>query len=323
MAKTPRLAIDKIIIDPYVLPRDSEDEKVLEEYAMNIRAYGPDFYPPVEVMREGDVYWLWDGLYRVKAHKKVGHKEIPAKITGGTREKAMWAAGGANTKHGVRMKAAEKRRAVMNIVRNATASKNRSDGTIALHVGVSVSQVQRCRTDAETLIAKKEKAKKAKAKKKAASKPAESRDVIRRTVSGKSVDYTIDPKQTGHGKSTGRRPKESSTQATRTGTKDAVGTAIPESLQQVFKDAFRIRKVQTAIDSCLTAFLEICESPAGEYLDRDGIKMTLEDVRTSLGAAIPHVVCPVCISTVRKTCKVCKGHGFLTVSGYADYVKNK
>ena len=92
--------------------RAETDAATIEEYAEAAQR-GAKF-PPVSVIAdaEADTFWLWDGVHRMEAAKRLGAKRIRADVQGGTYADALRLALGANATHGLRRTNADKRKAL-------------------------------------------------------------------------------------------------------------------------------------------------------------------------------------------------------------------
>ncbi|MGB3290959.1 MAG: ParB/RepB/Spo0J family partition protein [Burkholderiaceae bacterium] len=95
-------------------------------------------FPPVIVFFDGADYWLADGFHRRHAHKKIGALDIQADVRDGTQLDARIFSHGANRDHGLRRTNADKKKAVLGMLRDAP---DWSDNKIAKHVGVHHSTV--------------------------------------------------------------------------------------------------------------------------------------------------------------------------------------
>jgi hypothetical protein len=69
--------------------------------------------PPVDVIDDNGVYWLANGFHRHEAHRGIGRDEIACEVRTGTRIDAIRFAAKANTRHGVRLTDADKRKKVL------------------------------------------------------------------------------------------------------------------------------------------------------------------------------------------------------------------
>ncbi|MCO5129292.1 MAG: ParB/RepB/Spo0J family partition protein [Xanthobacteraceae bacterium] len=114
---TEQISLDLIRADADLQMRDGGvDVGTVAEYA-EAMADGAIF-PAVTVYFDGSVYWLADGFHRVEAARKANLTEIAADVRQGGRRDAMLAAVGVNASHGLRRTNADKRRAVMALLRD-------------------------------------------------------------------------------------------------------------------------------------------------------------------------------------------------------------
>jgi hypothetical protein len=111
------LKVDQIAIDPDLQMRESGlDAGIVAEYAEALND-GATF-PPITAFFDGEQYWLADGFHRVGAVKKLGLETINADVRQGSRRDAMLYAVGVNAIHGLRRSAADKRRAIVAMLRD-------------------------------------------------------------------------------------------------------------------------------------------------------------------------------------------------------------
>jgi hypothetical protein len=108
-----------------------------------IRNYTQDMlddveFDPVEVVHDGEFYWLWDGFHRIAAAIEAGFKEFSARVRQGTRRDAVLLSVGANKRHGLQRTNADKRRAVTKLLTD-DEWKLWSDRDVAKQCGVSDS----------------------------------------------------------------------------------------------------------------------------------------------------------------------------------------
>lgn len=114
------------------------------------RMRATDDLPPVEVVQEGDIYWLWDGFHREESHRRLDRHTIMANVRKGTLDDARWLAASANKASdphivGNQRNEATKRACVLLALRQRP---NLSDGVIAKHVGCSTRYVGMVRAEA-------------------------------------------------------------------------------------------------------------------------------------------------------------------------------
>jgi ParB-like nuclease domain len=139
------LKIDQIGSDPDLQMRESGlDAGIVAEYAEALND-GATF-PPITVFFDGEQYWLADGFHRVGAVKKLGLETITADVRQGTRRDAMLHAVGVNAVHGLRRTAADKRRAIVAMLRDPQWARW-SDREIGKRCAVDHKTVHKVRAD--------------------------------------------------------------------------------------------------------------------------------------------------------------------------------
>jgi hypothetical protein len=110
------IRIDTIRADGGTQARAKPDENTISEYSQALND-GARF-PPIVVFYDGTHYWLADGFHRLAAHQKHGRFVIEADVRQGTQRDAVLFAAGANATHGLRRTDADKRRAVVTMLRD-------------------------------------------------------------------------------------------------------------------------------------------------------------------------------------------------------------
>ena len=110
------LRLDQLRLDGGTQPRIMINEKVVDEYAELCRD-GHEF-PPVTVFFDGATHWMSDGFHRYHASKRSGKEEIAAEIHIGTQRDAILHSVGANATHGLRRTNADKRKAVLTLLKD-------------------------------------------------------------------------------------------------------------------------------------------------------------------------------------------------------------
>lgn len=141
------LAIAQIRRDGGTQPRQGLNEEVVTEYK-EARLAGADF-PAVDVVFDGNAYWLSDGFHRVEAYLRAGDTEIAVRIIHGTQSEAQWRSYGANRTHGLRRSTEDKQRAVRLALAHPNAA-GKSNRAIAEHVGVDDKTVAKYRAALES-----------------------------------------------------------------------------------------------------------------------------------------------------------------------------
>jgi hypothetical protein len=139
-----RIALSDIRTDGGTQPRAALDTDTISEYADDMTE-GAQF-PPVTVYYDGETYWLADGFHRVAAATRIEVREIDAEILQGTHRQAVLHSVGVNATHGLRRTNADKRQAVMTLLRDDEWSQW-SDREIARRCAVSDRFVNNLRRD--------------------------------------------------------------------------------------------------------------------------------------------------------------------------------
>lgn len=111
-----QVSLSEIRLDGGTQPRELIDFEAVYEYAKAM-AEGQAF-PPITVYYDGVDHWIADGFHRYHAAKQVDHRTILADVHPGTRRDAVLHAVGANRTHGLRRTLADKRRAVLTLLRD-------------------------------------------------------------------------------------------------------------------------------------------------------------------------------------------------------------
>lgn len=116
-----KIQVSKITMDPETQPRVELNSELLAEYGQELKA--GTAMPPVVIFADGGVLWLADGWHRVLGAKQAGIKEISADIRTGTKRDAILYSVAANATHGSRRTNADKRRAVLALLKDSEWKK--------------------------------------------------------------------------------------------------------------------------------------------------------------------------------------------------------
>lgn len=136
-----RLGIASIRVDGGTQIRERLDPEAINDYARAI-----DDLPPIEVVWDGECYWLVDGFHRLAAHRQIGRLDVDALVREGTRRDAVISACAANVGHGVRRTNRDKRAAVRTLLDDPEWS-HKPNERIATHAAVTVRFVQLMRRE--------------------------------------------------------------------------------------------------------------------------------------------------------------------------------
>lgn len=300
---------------------------VVEEYADLLRA-GVEL-PPVEVVEEDVMHWLWDGFHRYQAARLAGRDTVRCRITPGTLADARWLALSANKAHGLRRSNADKRRAVELAL---AIHPEMSDRAIAEHCGVSDPFVGSVRKQVltvstlDTRTGKDNKQYPAPPKQDPAAvvapAPADEYDPFADAVD--VADYGEGPPDEG------LEPHPADAPGV---LRDEVGMEVPERLRDVFAGRARfdeliaeLRRVQKRIADLAGA------GPGADYRHHlvskgradDGVRWTCEHVQNAI-YKLKHCkpfasACPHCehahAGKVDAACRVCHGAGWVVKSAW-------
>ena len=140
------IALDALILDPKLQPRERMDESTIGDYGAALE--GGAVFPPVVAYGDpdGGPRWLADGFHRVAAHVAAGRQTIRCEVRPGGWREALLHAAGANAQHGLRRTNADKRRAVRRLLEDEEWGE-RSNPWIAEACAVDQSTVFRIRAE--------------------------------------------------------------------------------------------------------------------------------------------------------------------------------
>lgn len=151
---TEQVELTELRTDGGTQPRSEMDIALVAEYAEAMKR--GDTFPPIEVVYDGEHYWVTDGFHRKAAAIKAGRNAFDVEVKQGDHSDAKWLSLGANATHGKRRTRKDKRRAIKRALRmDAEFSGARdgwhakSDRQIAAHVGCSWRTVGKYRAKME------------------------------------------------------------------------------------------------------------------------------------------------------------------------------
>ena len=305
---TERLPLQLITFDAGTQQRPIDPDVVLQY--LSLMQDGVKF-PPVEVVSDGQKFWLTDGFHRYRCARERGEKGIAANVTSGTLRDALWLSFSANRQHGFPRQPGVAGRIIVLIFADATWS-TKSLSAIARHVGVTRQYIAKIRdeiirtTPGEQVNL---------------GKPAEEdADSEPETQAHRATSCTIDRAEkvevTRRGTTYRQRSQEKERKPVRPPT-DGTGRVIPDHLRQLYAG-------QSIIKSLLRDLSCIRDSVKGHLDDKDPTFTLLnvtrfqadyENLRRTLNSALPYAVCPYCGGDA-KDCKACQGFGLLNKHTY-------
>jgi hypothetical protein len=148
---TETLMIGKIRADPGVQQRVMLDDAAIADYADALKR-GVRL-PPVDVVYDGEVHWLACGFHRREAHMRAHVIDMEVNVRRGTRSDAILLAARSNSKHGVRLTPADRRKAVTTLFTDPEWSKW-SNMEIARRCNVSEFLVRQLREELSSIKSK-------------------------------------------------------------------------------------------------------------------------------------------------------------------------
>lgn len=140
------MRLSEIRIDGGTQLRVELDQETVGEYAEKMAA-GEQF-PPLIGYRDGVNVWLAGGFHRFFAAQQAGLKDVAVEVRVGTQRDAVLFAAGDNAKHGLRRSNADKRKAVLMLLKDEEWGR-RADNWIATTANVSPTLVARVRAELE------------------------------------------------------------------------------------------------------------------------------------------------------------------------------
>ena len=138
------LPIADIRRDGGTQPRDGINQLHVADMRIALQQDKP--LPPVEIIYDGESYWLWDGFHRIEAHIIEERTTIAANVRQGTLQDAQWESYSVNAGHGLKRSNADKERQIRNALRHPNA-QGMSNVQVAKHVGVDDKTVARYRAE--------------------------------------------------------------------------------------------------------------------------------------------------------------------------------
>lgn len=292
--KPQKVRIDLIVLDAGTQQRPIDDSLV-QDYTALMKDKVE--FPPVEIIRDGDKYYLWDGFHRHRCSLNLGATFIWAYVQKGDLRDAIWASFGANKKHGARWARGTAKQIIVKILTDSKWGK-KSLQTIADQVGVCRDYVQQIQGQLR-------------AKGGGQGSPPLQRAATVEATSSKGKKY----EQKSQAKAFSKTPKAEPQKEE--APKDAAGNPIPKKLRPVFDD----RKVVWSLLSRLAVWkqevLKHVETrdPVFALLNKTAFEADCENVRLQLKSALPYAVCPYC-GARSKDCKACQGFGILNKRSY-------
>jgi len=286
-------------------------ENVVKEY-MALMQDGVEF-PPVEIVREGDKYYLVDGFHRVECHERAGEKNIYAYVETGSLKGAIWKSFGANKTHGQPLSSSERKQIVLKILDDPRWKKV-TQQKIAKHVGVTQGRVSQIRQ--EYLAAKKEREKAKKIE------PTFSESDVKQNGTGDTKSDELLAANNSKRGAKKKTKKEEKKPKEKPPLKDTVGQDVPENLRELYASREFLNSFVKRLKNLHGELVKLIEGrdPAVTYLNQNSLLVNYRNLARTLKAAMFVAVCPYCKGQKTK-CKVCVNTGLLNELRYTAVLK--
>lgn len=309
MAEVEMIPVRLLRVDGGTQARVALNDDAVAEYT---DAYsGSGGLPPLDVVFDGEHYWVWDGLHRHHAAARAGAEAVPCHVRAGTVEDARWLACGANRSHGVKRTNADKRRAVEMAL---GLRPDMSDRAIAEWCGVThpfvaglrptgndYQSTTRTGRDGRTIdtsnIGKREAPSPAAPPPATAATPADDEDDATEEAGAPAVKDGAADAEDGPGPT------------------DEGGVLLPEQAVEAFALVPELRKACRAIDEASREIERLGKSPLGRHINWQSAQQSLAAVKSSVWQRRPAHVCPYCRGG-QADCQGCRGCGWVTAPTY-------
>jgi hypothetical protein len=259
--------------------REALNEEVIADY--RYRYERGLRMPPLEVMYDGESYWVVDGFHRLEAASRVQElTKVECNVTDGSLDDARWMACGVNAAHGLRRTNADKRMAVREALQLPQAD-GMSARQVADHCGgVSHTLVLSIKRELEG---------------------GEDEDVVADEDEGvegcppeeqqPSTAAPRDPRASSAGVTTPREGKAARADAKMPEAPiDDEGLEVPRRLHEVFADRAAFTSIAREMDILLGRLRELADRPSGHYLDESDVCTDFQLVVNTVRDARPAFV---------------------------------
>ena len=284
--KPTELSLMKISYNQGTQFRKDGDPKVQEEYAALMQE--GVVFPPVEVVFDGDHYYLWDGFTRYFAAAEIGAKTIVCNITKGSLRDAQILACSANKTNG-QPRSNHTKRGIIEFMLEDEDWGKKTQEEIASHVGVTRGYVARI-----------------------------AGDIRRHEESDNVTSNDISTKNSTSSKAKSK-PAVSAQKQSKSAPKskknilDAKKKPVPEHLVPVFEGANSIKGyIGELVDLHNRINRSMKTDPLLWYfVSPSSLEAHIANVKRQLEATVPYAVCAYCGGNQSETCQACNGVGFL------------
>lgn len=303
-----QLAVDLLRIDGGTQLREKIDQATVDDYREGW--VNEVKFPPLVVFFDGTDNWLADGFHRYHGASAACLPTVPCDVRNGTLRDAILFAAGANQENGLRRTNEDKRKAVRTLLEDSEWCK-RSDRWIAEAVGVDHVMVSRLRGqlvlstsstesgEPEERVGRDGKTR-AVPKKKPKAKPAEPAEPVAVKNGKPSGGNTFNPAEwDGEPVNDPEKPTE---------ILDGEKNPVPPKFREIFGRASELTDLERQLQSVVKKLEDSQADPLYSFVQIQGTVVDINNAKRAIRFAKPFVVCPYCKG---KTCKACKGQGWV------------
>lgn len=142
------LKLSQLRTDGETQSRSEMSEQTVAEYAERLSTAREERWPPLEAFNDGSSYWLVDGFHRLAALQRNGVIAFDVRVQRGSLRDAQLYSCSVNARHGLRRTHADKRRAILRLLRDPQWGK-RADRWVAERCAVDHKTVAKVRAELE------------------------------------------------------------------------------------------------------------------------------------------------------------------------------
>ena len=291
--KPTQLPLTKISYNQGTQFRKDVDPKVQEEYAALMQE-GVKF-PPIDVVFDGQHYYLWDGFTRYFAATEIDAKTIACNVTKGSLRDAQILACSANKTNGQPRSSQTKRHIIEFLLADEVWGKKTHE-EIASHVGVTHSYVSRIAKEITRV---------------------EKSDIC--TSTDISVRDSVTPEMSKKTSISHQKQRKTPPQRTKQDKQenklllDKTGKSVPKHLIPVFERSVTIKGFVNELHDLHDRVKQSQKTDPllWHFFVSTSFSTDIGNLKRQLKAALPHAVCGYCGGSHSENCKTCKGSGFL------------
>lgn len=290
-----KLDITKISAPPETQMRAKMDDEAVSRYA-ELYEQGTDM-EPLDVFGpdENGIHYCGDGHHRLLSAGLSNTKSVKCRVhKGGLREAILFAAGPANTRHGIPLKDADRRRRVIALLEDAEW-KDKGGEQIARH----------CHLNKKFVLDVKRQWKEDKGEKATPQTP--------RVGAERGGRKRKDGKP--NAAATGDAPRSLPATTTQREGLDDYGQKIPKDILEVAFDQDTGRIISNSLKEIVKDVEKLCESEGGKLLSKNNIVAGLKSAAEGIERGTFAAVCPACEGNRKDgetDCQHCAGRGWIS-----------